>query len=443
MIMKKMLQPMLITAILALLLINNSCANDTDDAPEVNYFENGKIALESNNFIKAIDDFTKAIEKDPDNNMAYYYRGLSNLYKMELEKAAIDFSKVINNDSTYPDAYNNRGLAYTLMGNMDMAIQDLDKAIELDSNFAQAYVNRGTVYTNWNNSKEALNDFNRALELDQNNPMAFYQLGMVYYRMKDYDEAESNFLKSINFGLIKEDLLYNLGNCYYYMKKFDKAVEYYTKVLEVNPQNTTVLNNRAVAYDKSGKKVLAAKDRETLKSMNIKVLDLPEEGSKIKYKTFVSTKGDISIELPENWHKTEMLENDLSAMLIANDSVTSIKDFFVVGVNMSLNKNMGEKYGVSEPIELIEFWKGSSGQNAMDYAVYDIFTQKLYKKGEWEILLNKVRVQVTPQMPILILYELVQTKKDVLFYAYFQAPESHFTFFEELYDKAINSVIVK
>ncbi len=362
---------------------------------------------------------------------------------MELEQAAIDFSKVIQIDSTYVDAYNNRGLTYSLLGNMEMAIADLDKAIAIDNDFAQAYLNRGTAYLNWNNPISAIEDFNRAIELDSNNPMAFYQRAIIYYNDREYEQAAKDLISASQRGLQKEDLFYMLGNCHYHMKQFENAAEYFTKALQLNPQNTTALNNRAMSYDKSGNKELAEKDRQTLREMNTEILELPEEKGDIKYRRYVSTMGEISIELPDNWHKTDQITEDQTAMLVAKDSVVSTRDYFQVGVNMSLNKNMGKNYGVSSPIELTEFWKGSSSQNAMDYAVYDIFSQRLYKKSGWDALLNKVEIQVNQQMPVLSVYELVLTKEDVLFYAYFQAPKAHFSFYSEIFEHAIESIELK
>jgi len=433
----------LIISIFASVLIINSCSGNNEGPKEVNYFEKGKKALSENNFGLAIENFTNVINTNPEQIEPYYFRGLSYLYKMELEYAAIDFSKVIQMDSTNADAYNNRGLTYTLLGNMEMAIADLDKAIALDSNFAQAYVNRGTAYMNWNNPFSAKDDFSKAIELDNNNPMAYFQRANINYNDKDYDEAAKDYLTAVQMGLQKEDLYYSLGNCYYHMKQFENAIEYYSKALQVNPQNTTALNNRAMSYQKVGKNDLANNDRNTLKQMNTEILELPDASADINYKRFVSKMGEISIELPSNWHKIDKLTDDLTMMLIAKDSIISFKDYFQVGVNMSLNKNMGQKYGVSNPDELTEFWKGSSAQNSLDYAVYDIYSQRLFKKAGWNALLNKVDIQVSQDTPVLALFELVLTKEDVLFYAYFQAPKAHFVFYDEIFNRAIESLEVK
>jgi tetratricopeptide (TPR) repeat protein len=421
----------------------NSCSGNNDKPQEVNYLEQGKKALSENNFDLAIESFTNVINAEPERIEAYYLRGLSHLYKMQLEYAAIDFTKVIQMDSTYEDAYNNRGLTYTLLGNMEMAIEDLDKAISLDSNFAQAYVNRGTAYLNWNNPFSAKEDFTKAIQLDSNNPMAYYHRATINYNEKDFDEAAKDYLTAESMGLSKEDLFYSLGNCYYHMKQFDNAIQYYTKALQINPQNTTALNNRAMSYQKSGRADLAENDRNTLKMMNTEILELPEASGDIKYKRFVSKMGEISIELPENWHKIDKIDDDLTLMLISKDTIVTFQDYFQVGVNMSLNKNMGEKYGVRTPDQLTEFWKGSAAQNALDYAEYDIFSQRLYKKAGWNALLNKVDIKVSSDSPMLSLFELVLTKEDVLFYAYFQAPKAHFGFYEEIFNRAIESLEVK
>ena len=435
----------LILFFIAVMFIYSSCANEKNEPAKdkVDYFKEGEKALSNNNFDLAISKFTKAIESKPNDAKSYYFRGLSHLYKMDLKPAVIDFTKVIEIDSGYADAFNNRGLAYSLMGNTEMAIQDLTEAIEMDPTFAQAYVNRGTAYLNWNNPESAMEDFNKALELDKDNPMAYYQRGLIYYKNKDYKKAKEDFKTAAGMGLRKEDIYYNLGNCHYHLKEFDKAIDSYTKALQLNPQNTNALNNRAMAYDKAGKKELADKDREALKELNVEILELPEESGDIKYKKFVSGMGEISIELPANWHKVDEIGENTTNMIVSKDSISSMNDMFTVGVNMSLNKNMGELYGVSDPVALLDFWKGSSGQNAQDYAVYDIFSQKMFPREGWEALLNQSQIQVRPDMPLLTVYELVLTREDILFYAYLQAPATHFVFYEDIFEKAIESIKVR
>ena len=73
---------------------------------------------------------------------AYGNRGRAYNHKGEYDRAIDDFSKVIEIDPDDAEAYYNRGLAYAHKGEYDRAIADFNKAIELNPNDVAAYHNR-------------------------------------------------------------------------------------------------------------------------------------------------------------------------------------------------------------------------------------------------------------------------------------------------------------
>ena len=79
----------------------------------------------------AMEEFTKAIELDPEYYYAYVNRGLVYYRLGDLESSLADYSRAI--DLRGDNAYwiFERGLLYWEYGDGDMAISDLEKAIEL------------------------------------------------------------------------------------------------------------------------------------------------------------------------------------------------------------------------------------------------------------------------------------------------------------------------
>ena len=61
---------------------------------------------------RAIEDFNKAIQLNPDHALAYANRGVAYYYKGDYDCAIEDFNKVIQLNPDYALAYNNRGGAY-------------------------------------------------------------------------------------------------------------------------------------------------------------------------------------------------------------------------------------------------------------------------------------------------------------------------------------------
>jgi tetratricopeptide (TPR) repeat protein len=117
---------------------------------------------------QAIDEFTKAIEINPDYADSYNKRGLVYYGQTKYEQAIKDYDLAIRINPKYTDAYNNRGIIYFEMEKYDLAISDYSKAIELDPKYAKAYHNRGLIYvTKLKNYDKGCSDWKKACELGE------------------------------------------------------------------------------------------------------------------------------------------------------------------------------------------------------------------------------------------------------------------------------------
>lgn len=400
----------------------------------------GKKAMQAKNYEEAIAAFSRVIEHAPNHKEAHFSRGEAYLFANQFNEALSDFSRVIEIDPYAADAYNYRGLCYGYIGSADNAITDFDKAIELDQNFAEAYLNRGSAYVSLMNNNKARKDFDRAIKLDPKNPSIYYQRGRLNYKLKKHKSAIKDFSKAIKLGFNYSSVYYNRGNAYFKSKQYKKAIKDYTKAIKLNPEDTEALNNRAMAYELTGNKKKAKADRAKLNKMAGYKFPLIET---IKFAKFSAPKNCMTIEMPKNWHKTSSTDGDIIELLITQEEVKDIKDYYSVGVRLSYNKNMSKVIKVENEAELLEFWKGSVVQNANEYHRYDIYTTTTIRIGAFSGVLNKVALQVTPDSMPLRLYELGLVHGDTLIFGYFQSPEVQFGYYKKIFDKAIKSLKVK
>ena len=81
--------------------------------------------------------------------------------KEELDKAIEDFNKAIELNPELADAYTNRGLTYKNKVEFDKAVEDCNKAIGLDPRFAEAYNNLGLGYKEKGDFDKSIDDYNR------------------------------------------------------------------------------------------------------------------------------------------------------------------------------------------------------------------------------------------------------------------------------------------
>jgi hypothetical protein len=92
-------------------------------------------------FDKAIDDYSTAIELNPNDAVVYNNRGIAYGMQGKLNEAIVDFSKTIELDPKYAEAYYNRGKTYYDLNQFDASISDYYTAIKLDSKYEMAYIN--------------------------------------------------------------------------------------------------------------------------------------------------------------------------------------------------------------------------------------------------------------------------------------------------------------
>jgi len=138
------------------------------------YNNRGSIYVQSGNDInKALNDFNKAIELNANYISAYTNRANVYMQMEEFRKAINDCTKAIDispNENIEP--YYNRGLAYMNIGETAKALDDYNKVIELDSKNAEAYARRGAINSQLGNTQEAIHDYEEFLRLDPDNKNA-------------------------------------------------------------------------------------------------------------------------------------------------------------------------------------------------------------------------------------------------------------------------------
>jgi len=128
---------------------------------------------------KAIAEYTETLKRNTNDASAksklasvYYIRGLTFASKGEHIRAIEDYTTAINNEPNYPLALNKRGRANLEMGNHDQAIKDFEKLIQLNPNddnakqiLAGAYRTRGIAYDKKGAYNHAIPDFEMVLKL--------------------------------------------------------------------------------------------------------------------------------------------------------------------------------------------------------------------------------------------------------------------------------------
>jgi tetratricopeptide (TPR) repeat protein len=174
------------------------------------------------NYDGTIADCTEALQLDPGNASAIDFRGdghfgkagkvMDGMNKGEMTLAIQDYSAAIDADPDYAPTYNSRGsargslaLAYgrkdaeKSRAEDELAVADIGKAIELAPRASWEYFeNRGRAYRRLGKANLAADDYSAALTTGETIPpdrlyVIRYNRGRAYLSLKDYERAEADF----------------------------------------------------------------------------------------------------------------------------------------------------------------------------------------------------------------------------------------------------------
>ena len=211
-------------------------------------FRLGNEFYESENYDKAIEYYTKAIELGQKHADVYNNRGLAYLEKRDHGHAIKDFNEASSLAPKYADIYYNRGVAYLEMGDYRPAIKDFNEAIRLQLNSADVHNHRGRAYLRIGKHDRALEDFNKAIELKPDFAKAYNNRAVILGREGKYDRAMQNLNMVIAINPKDAIPYHNRGNAYVEKGKYDLAIADYNKAIELNPDYATAYSNRGLAY---------------------------------------------------------------------------------------------------------------------------------------------------------------------------------------------------
>jgi len=102
------------------------------------YVHRGMAFFGESNYDKALEDFTAAINLEPENSRVYFYRGVVQRFRKDLHGALMDFSRSLELDPYHFDALYNRAQVYFTLGNFVQAAEDCRQALALKPKVPEA-----------------------------------------------------------------------------------------------------------------------------------------------------------------------------------------------------------------------------------------------------------------------------------------------------------------
>jgi type IV pilus assembly protein PilF len=197
----------------------------------------GERLLARNDTSKALEQFLKAQEINPDDPYLQYDLALTYDMKGVLDKAEHHLKEAIKLKPDYSDAYNYLGFVYFRQGKVQEAIEAYNKALDnlLYENPQEAQLNLGVAYLSLKQYQKAKVHLEEAIRLVPTFVAAYNSLGKTYEGLGQYDKARKAYEKALEFNPDYVDSNLNLGKLFYRNGQRQKAIKCFDKVIRLDP----------------------------------------------------------------------------------------------------------------------------------------------------------------------------------------------------------------
>ncbi|MCK4346043.1 MAG: tetratricopeptide repeat protein [Bacteroidales bacterium] len=223
------------------------------------FYKAGEEFIETANFEDAIEQFSKAIELDPDFVNAYIAR--ANAYENvgKFEEATEDYNRALVFKPKEADVSYRLGVTYNKLNKYEEALLALNKATKLSKRNLPPYQEKVKTLLALEDYKFAIKVADTALLLKEN-ALNFYQHGLVNEKLGKPDDAEKDYMKAIAKDRRYIDGYLSLAELRIELNKLDQAMNNCNTVINLDSRNTRAYLIRSEIYTKSLDYVRAIND---------------------------------------------------------------------------------------------------------------------------------------------------------------------------------------
>jgi tetratricopeptide (TPR) repeat protein len=213
------------------------------------YFKTGQEFVTSGNYKDAIDQFTKAIDIQPDFSGAYLARAAAYEKLDMLKEASEDYDRASTFESNNTDIFYQAARLSYLLGDYQKAIEKADAAILLKKTNPDGYVIKAKSLMSLGRFEEALETCNSALTLRES-AENFYLRGLINKELGRFGPAEDDFLKTVGKDTRHINAYIALAELRLELNKIAFALSHVNRAIELDPNNRQAYLVRSRIYIK-------------------------------------------------------------------------------------------------------------------------------------------------------------------------------------------------
>nr|XP_033809328.1 tetratricopeptide repeat protein 6 isoform X2 [Geotrypetes seraphini] len=189
-------------------------------------------------------DFQRALHLNPLYTKARICLGYSLQIQGKFQKAWNQFTIVIDIDPKCHLGYEGRALVNLQMGDTFAAFQDISAALKLITT-AELLTNRGIINQFMGHLSNAMKDYQAAIMLNPGYPLAYFNAANMYFNNRQFSQARDYYSKALNLEPKNESVLLNRAITNTLLQNVEEAMKDFEKAVSVSPTSAVIYFNKA------------------------------------------------------------------------------------------------------------------------------------------------------------------------------------------------------
>lgn len=236
------------------------------------YMKAAEQFIENGYFEDAIEQYSKALELEPENGKAFEERAKSYEQLQNLIAAAEDFKAAAVFNSNAPENFFKASQLYFNLGEFQKSIDLSIKAVSLQQKYHDAYILLCQSYLVLESYEKALEASTNALASEKS-AFAHYLKGVSEYRLNNIEQAEQDLEKAIIKDKLLFDAFLTLAELQFENNKLKYGIENCTYVIMNDPRNHKAYSLRSSGYNELKHYPKAIQDISTAISLDTTNID--------------------------------------------------------------------------------------------------------------------------------------------------------------------------